>query len=91
MKNLYGSISINKKFSQGSAQINESINYYKLKNSKFGIEIEKEENNKKKEKIHIINITEDEDKIDFILKQLVKYEVTPNAEDVIKEFVNQYA
>jgi len=90
MRNLYGRISINKKFNEGKEQINENINYYKLRDSKFGLEIEKEQDNKEVTKLHIINITEDEDKINYILKELLKHEVMPESEDIIEDLVKQY-
>lgn len=90
MKNLYGSINISKKFNQGNEQINESINYFKLKNRGYGVGIEKQDENNKVEKTKIINITNDEEKIDYILKEILKYELTPSDEGVIQELITRY-
>jgi len=90
MKNLYGTISILKNFNENNEQVNESINYYKIKDDKYGLEIEMEHSNQIIEKIYAENITEDESKIEYILKDLLKYEVTPNSKDVIEDLVKQY-
>ena len=90
MKNLYGTISIFKNFIDNKEQIDESINYYKIKDHKYGLVIEKENSNEIIEKIYYKNITEDEKKIEYILKDLLKYEVEPNATDIVEDLVKQY-
>lgn len=93
MKNLYGSIKINKVLGKDNVCIEESINYYKLKNKKYGIEIVKE-NNIDEEKVEIANridITDNEEKIDKILKYLVIKEITPSSSDVIEDVLKIYA
>jgi len=89
MKNLYGSISINKEINQGKEEIYEEINYYKIKQEKYGLEIEKKYNNKV-EKTNRINITDNEDKINCILDILVYNEVMPCSEDILEDLVKQY-
>ena len=90
MKNLYGSISISKAIEQSKEEIHEMINYYKIKDEKYGIEIEKRYSNDTIEKTNIVNITESEDKIDDLLKVLVYKEVTPCSDGAIEDFVKQY-
>lgn len=90
MKNLYGTISIFKNFNENNEQEKENINYYKIKNDKYGLEIEMEHGNQMVEKMYAENITEDERKIEYILKDLLKYEVTPGSRDVIEDLVKQY-
>ncbi len=91
MKNLYGSIVIQKELKEKGQEIREHVNYYKLKNKKYGLEIVKE--NEEKQKIEITNvrdITDDEQKINNVLNFLVIKEVMPNAPDVIEDLVKQY-
>ena len=93
MKNLYGSIKINKVLGKDNVCIEENINYYKLKNKKYGIEIVKE-NNIDEEKVEIANridITDNEEKIDKILTYLVIKEITPSSSDVIEDVLKIYA
>lgn len=90
MKKLYESISIDKRIQQCNEQICESINYYKLKNNKYGIEIEKKNENKEIEKTNVIDITDDEEKINNILNLLVCKQVMPSSEDIIEDLVKQY-
>lgn len=89
MKNLYGTIKISKVLGQDN-HIEESINYYKLKNKKYGLQIVKR-NNSIKEKYKIENITDNEQKIDEILKHLVIKEITPDSSDVIEDLLKIYA
>lgn len=91
MKNLYGSIKINKIIQEGGSNICRQINYYKLKNEKYGIEIVKEDDvNENIEITNIHNITESENQIDSILKILVDNAITPDSADVIEDLVKQY-
>ena len=48
MKKLYGTIMINKQIMDKQKRTQENINYYKLKNKKYGIEIVKENEGKEK-------------------------------------------
>lgn len=89
MKNLYGTIKISKVLGQDN-HIEESINYYKLKNKKYGLQIVKR-NNSIKEKYKMENITDNEQKIDEILKHLVIKEITPDSSDVIEDLLKIYA
>lgn len=92
MKNLYGTIMINKEITEKGQKIIENINYYKLKDEKYGIEIVRENEQKNKVEIKgITNITEDEDAINHILNLLVNKEVMPSSEDIIEDLVKQYA
>lgn len=91
MKNLYGSIVIKKQLKEKGQEIQEHVNYYKLKNKKYGLEIVKE--NEEKQKIEITNvrdITDDEQKINDVLNFLVIKEVMPDAPDIIEDLVKQY-
>ena len=90
MRNLYGTISINK--SLGDVRIVENINYYKLKNSKYGLEIVKS-NSTDENKIEVTNlkdVTDNEEEIDKVLNDLVINEITPSAEDVIEDLLKTY-
>lgn len=90
MKKLYGQISINKQIIEKERNLRENINYYKLKNEKYGIEIVKE--NEEKEKIEIANVanvTDNEDAINYILNLLVTKQVMPTQEDVIDDLVKR--
>lgn len=91
MRNLYGTISINKVL--GDTHIMENINYYKLKNSKYGLEIVKSDgtNEKEIEVTNMKNVTDNEEKINKVLKQLIINEITPSAEDVIEDLLKIYA
>ena len=87
MKNLYGTIKISKILGIDNVCIEESINYYKLKNKKYGLEIIKT-NSRNEEEIEVTNmknITDNEEKIDKILNDLVIKEITPNSSDVIQD------
>ena len=87
MKNLYGTIKINKIL--GDTCIKEDINYYKLKNRKYGLEIVKinSTNEKEIEVANIKNITDDEEIIDEVLQDLVIKEITPGSSDVIEDLL----
>lgn len=83
---------INKQIMDKQKSIRESINYYKLKDKKYGIEIVKEnEVNEKLEIANITNVTDNEEAINYILSLLVKKEIMPKDEDVIDEIVKYYA
>ena len=72
-------------------EIQESINYYKLKDKKYGIEIVKENEEKEKLEIaNVTNVTDNEETINYILSLLVGKEITPNDSDVIDEIVKYY-
>ena len=90
MKNLYGTIDINKML--GGTCIKEKIDYYKLKNSKYGLEIVKSNSmNEKEIKVtNMIDITDDEEKINKVLNDLVIKEITPDEEDVIEDLLKIY-
>lgn len=93
MKNLYGTIKISKILGIDNVFIEESINYYKLKNKKYGLEIIKT-NSRNEEEIEVTNmknITDNEEKIDKILNDLVIKEITPNSSDVIQDLLKIYA
>lgn len=90
MKNLYGSISISKELKQGNEEIREKINYYKIKDEKYGLEIEKKYANDTVERTNLSNITDSEEKIDDLLKELVYKEVTPCSDGAIEDFVKQH-
>lgn len=82
---------INKQIIDKQKRVQESINYYKLKNKKYGIEIVKE--NEEKEKLEIanlMNVTDNEEAINYILSLLVRKEIMPNDSDVIQDIVKQY-
>ena len=82
---------INKQIIDKQKMVQESINYYKLKNKKYGIEIVKE--NEEKEKLEIanlMNVTDNEEAINYILSLLVRKEIMPNDSDVIQDIVKQY-
>ena len=90
MRNLYGTIDISKVL-EGIC-IKERINYYKLKNSKYGLEIVKKDSTNQKE-IKVTNmqdITDNEDQINRVLNILVRKEITNNAEDVIEDLLKIY-
>lgn len=90
MKNLYGSIKISKMLGKGSQYIEEKIDYYKLKNEKYGLEIVKT-NSTNEENIEVTNITDNEEKIDKVLNELVIKEITPSSSDVIEDLLKLYA
>jgi len=91
MKKLYGSIEISKILKEGGKSIKEHINYYKLKNEKYGFEIVKRNDLKENIEItNINNITENEKKINNILDILVAKEIMPESEDIIEDLVKQY-
>ena len=91
MKKLYGTIMINKQIMDKQKSMNESINYYKLKDKKYGIEIVKEnEVNEKLEIANLMNVTDNEEAINYILSLLVNKEIMPKDEDVIDEIVKYY-
>lgn len=90
MKNLYGNISISKQIEQGNKEIYEKINYYKVKEEKYGIEIEKKYDNDKVEKTNRIDITDNENEINCILDTLVYKQVMPCDSDVIEDLVKKY-
>ena len=91
MKKLYGTIMINKQIMDRQKLVRESVNYYKLKDKKYGIEIVKEnEVNEKLEIANLMNVTDNEDAINYILSLLVNKEIMPKDEDVIDEIVKYY-
>lgn len=88
MKKLYGKININKQIIEKEKEVQESINYYKLKDQKYGIEIVKE--NEEKEKLEIANVkdvTDNEEAINYILSLLVTKQVTQ--EDIVDDLVKR--
>ena len=91
MKNLYGTINISKIL--GDMCIKERINYYKLKNSKYGLEIVKSDstNEENIEVTNMIDITDNEEKIDKVLNDLVIKEITPDSSDVIEDLLKIHA
>lgn len=91
MKKLYGTIMIHKQIMDKEKRMQENINYYKLKNKKYGIEIVKE--NEEREKLEIANIsnvTDNEEAINYILSLLIAKQIMPNDADVIDDLVKQY-
>ena len=91
MKKLYGTILIHKQIMEKQNTMKENINYYKLKDKKYGIEIVKE--NEEKEKLEItnlINVTDNEEAINYLLSTLVKKKIMPSESDVIHDLVKQY-
>lgn len=91
MKKLYGTIMIQKEFIDNHKNVQENINYYKLKNQKYGIEIIKENETKQKLEItNMVNVTDDEDAINYILNMLVNKRIMPSESDVIHDLVKQY-
>ena len=91
MKKLYGTIMIHKQVMDKQKRTQENINYYKLKNIKYGIEIVKE--NEEKEKLEIanmMNVTDSEEAINHILSMLINKKIMPNESDVIDDLVKQY-
>lgn len=89
MKNLYGSIRISKILGKDKQSIEENIDYYKLKDEKYGLEIVKR-NSTNEENIEVTNIadiTDNEEKIDNILNELVIKEITPELSDVIEDLL----
>lgn len=93
MKNLYGSIKVSKIVGDKKLYIEEQINYYKLKNKKYGLEIVKKDSTKEKniEVENRIDITDNEEKIDKILNDLVIKQITPSSSDVIEDLLKIYA
>lgn len=89
MKNLYGTIWVNKKIEQGNEEINKRINYYKIEEEKYGFEIEENYNNKI-ETTNKINITDREDEINCILNTLIYKEIMPYDSDIIEDLVKKY-
>lgn len=91
MKKLYGTIMINKQIMDKQKRTQENINYYKLKNKKYGIEIVKENEEKEKLEIaNVMNITDNEEAINYILSLLINKKIMPNEADVIGDLVKQY-
>ncbi len=86
MKNLYGSIKINKTLGTNNVCIEEIINYYKLKNKKYGLKIVKS-NSTNEENIEVKNITDNEEKINNILNDLVINQIMPQSSDIIEDLV----
>lgn len=89
MKNLYGSIKISKILGRDKQCIEENIDYYKLKDNRYGLEIVKR-NSTNEENIEVTNIadiTDNEEKIDDILNDLVIKEITPSLSDVIEDLL----
>ena len=91
MKKLYGSIEISKILKEGGKNSKEHINYYKLKNEKFGFEIVKENHMEENVKVtNINNITSSESIINRILDFLVAKEIKPESDDIIEDLVKEY-
>lgn len=91
MKKLYGTIIINKEIMEKEKRIQENINYYKLKNKMYGIEIVKQNEQKEKvEMANLLNVTDNEEAINYILSLLIAKQIMPNEEDVIHDLVKQY-
>lgn len=91
MKKLYGSIEINKNLEEGGKSITKYIDYYKLKDEKYGFEIVKKNDLKQNVQVTNINdITENESKINNFLNILVDLEITPEREDVIEDLVKKH-
>jgi len=91
VKKLYGTVMIHKQIMEKEKRVQENINYYKLKNKKYGIEIVKENEGKEKLEIaNLINITDNEEAINYILSLLVAKQIMPNEADVIDDLVKQY-
>lgn len=90
MKRLYGKIIINKQIMDKEKGVHENINYYKLKNKKYGIEIVKEnEENKKLEIANVSNLTDNEEAVNYILNLLVRKQIMPSETDVIDDLVKR--
>lgn len=89
MKNLYGSIKISKILGNDSQYIEEKIDYYKLKNEKYGLEIVKI-NSTNEENFEMVDITDSEEKINKVLNDLVIKEITPSSSDVIEDLLKIY-
>ena len=89
MKNLYGIVKVSKFFPKEERRIEKHIKYYKLEGEKFGIRIV-ERDKMKKEKIEIENITDNEEKIDKVLTELVVKEIRPQASDIIEDLIKIY-
>lgn len=90
MKNLYGSIRINKILPKENEYIEEDIKYYKTKKEKYGLKIIKREK-LKKEKFEINDITDNEETIEKVLNYLVIKQITPESSDVIEDLLKVYA
>lgn len=91
MKKLYGTIMIHKQIMDKQKCMQENIHYYKVKNKTYGIEIVKE--NEEKEKLEIanlMNVTDNEDTINYLLSMLVNKRIMPNEADIIDDLVKQY-
>lgn len=93
MKNLYGSIKISKILGEDKQCIEENIDYYKLKGNRYGLEIVKTDstNEENIEVTNIADITDNEEKIDDILNDLVIKEITPSLSDVIEDLLKIHA
>lgn len=90
MKKLYGQITINKQIMEKEKEMQENINYYKLKDEKYGIEIVKENEEKEKlETVNVVDVTDNEEAINYILSLLVIKQITPTQEDVIDDLVKR--
>ena len=65
----------------------------KLKNSKYGLEIVKSDstNEENIEVTNMIDITDNEEKIDKVLNDLVIKEITPDSSDVIEDLLKIHA
>lgn len=91
MKKLYGTIEISKFLKEGGSLVKEYIDYYKLKDKKYGFEIVKKNNQQENIEITNINdITENESKINNFLNVLLEKEISPESDDVIEDLVKQY-
>lgn len=91
MKKLYGTIMIHQQIMDKQRSIQEHIQYYKLKHKKFGLEIVKENEEKEKlERTNLMNITDSEEAINYVLNILINKKIMPNEEDIIHDLVKQY-
>ena len=82
MKKLYASTVMKNKHTTGT------VNYYKIIDEKYGIEIVKQINNLKPETKTIENITESKDKINKVLEFLTEKFVMPDTVEYIIEDLN---
>lgn len=91
MKKLFGTITINTHILEQTDNTHENINYYKLKNKKYGLSITRlNGNNRKKNAINIFNLTDNESAINYILNMLINKQIRPEQSDVIDDLVKQY-
>ena len=94
MKKYYGTCyMVQEKFYEKEGRSLIKLDYYKTKNSKFGIEVVKTTNNSniiEKESKRINEITNDENETDRMLEILKQHKVTPVvADDIIYDIIKQ--